>query len=85
MELVGFSEEALMKLEKEADGKWRVWTGNGWKFQLNTYLKAVQYALEFGGEYVGKAIWNEAQQCNEYVNVKRVQLNALEKRLAGYE
>ena len=85
MKLVGFDEKSLLALEKEADGKWRVWTGNGWKFQLNTYLKAAQYALEFGGEYVGKAIWNEAQQCNEYVNVKRVQLNALEKRVASCE
>ncbi len=85
VELFGFDEKSLLAVEKEADGKWRVWTGDEWKFQLNTYLDALRYALRLGGDKVGQAVWHEELQCNGYIHVTEVQPSYEEKRVAGYE
>lgn len=66
-------EESYEEMERVANGHWRVFTGDMWKFYCMTRSQARSYAELMGGTHIGKARWNEQLKVNTYVEVERIE------------
>lgn len=74
MEVIGFSAEDRMNVDRASDGLWRIydeWTGL-WKHAVRTKEQALKRARICQGTRIGLAKWNESLECLTYCDVEEV-------------
>lgn len=67
------TDQSVLAVEKNANGKWRVHDGQeAFRLMFVREKDAYDYAVKNGYPCIGLAQWNENQQLNEYINVQVV-------------